>query len=421
MQLCIHPYDFWRTGANENSSDTWYQEWIEAGVPERRMVNIWTYMFSGSWYAVLVEKHKNFFPMFAHRRTGKLFQKFVADGISGWFGETSAEVSGVSFFHTQLETYIASQMVFDAKQNPEKLIEEFFRLYYGKAGQAMSKFYDLVEKAAWEETKYPDGRLVLNEAMNWGVIGTAERMKALAGHIAEAKQLASSELEKRRLDSFIKGVWTPALEGRAAHEQKMLFRQRPIPEVRVLVSAEANGDPLQVDWSKATSTSPWKTIMGFPSAPGIQVKMAYDKKFFYLRYTEPADTAKFKAEANFWGGDIIEMFFAKTPERPYSQIAILPNGEMQEYAYYYENMIAYSGKFSSGIRLKSDLQKDCWDLYLAIPLDSMIPNQRLQAGDSFHANLFRGSPGKVALAWSPVFEISFHELARMGKITLAID
>ncbi len=419
MQLCIHPYDFWRNDTAEDSSKDWYHEWVNAGEPKRRMVSIWTYMFSGSWYAVLVEKHKHFFPMFAQRRTGKLFQKFVRDGISGWFGETSAEVEGVSFFHTQLESYIASQMAFDASRDPDQLINEFFTLYYGRAAAPMAKFYDLVEKATWEETQYPEGKLVLNEAMNWGIIGTTERMKILAGYVAEAQLLATSDLEKRRLDLFLKGIWAPAVKGRAAYDQKMLFRKRPIPEAQVAVAADANGDPLRINWEKeATGPFAWKTIMGFPTNPGIHLKFAWDKKYFYLRYTEPADTSKFKAAADFWSGDIIEMFFAKTPERPYSQIAILPSGEMKAYAYYYENMIAYSGEITPRAVIKSELQADRWTLSVAIPLDELIPNHQLQPGDTLHANIFRGSPGAIALAWSPVFDISFHELARMGKITL---
>ncbi|MFA6929444.1 MAG: DUF4838 domain-containing protein [Lentisphaeria bacterium] len=418
VQLCIHPYDFWRSGSTESTGNNWYQEWIDAGEPKRRMVNIWTYMFSGSWYAVLVEKHQHFFPMFAHRHTGPLFKKFVRDGIAGWFGETSAEVRGVSFFHTQLETYIASQMAFDASQDSEQLINDFFKLYYGRAAAPMTKFYDLVEKAAWEETQYPKGKLVLNEAMNWGMIGTAERMKLLAGYVAEAEQLAVNDMEKSRLDSFRKGIWDPALKGRAAYEKKQLFRKRPVPEVQVAIMDDVQGDPLKIDWKKAAGPLEWKTIMGFPTNPGIHLKFAYDTKFFYLYYTEPVDTNQFKADPNFWSGDIIEMFFARTPERPYSQIAILPSGEMKAYAYYYENMVAYSGEISPHAVVKSEVQTDRWTLYIALPLDELIPNYKLQPGDSFHANIFRGSPGAIALSWSPVFDISFHELARMGKITL---
>ena len=84
-------------------------------------------------------------------------------------------------------------------------------------------------------------------------------------------------------------------------------------------------------------------------------------------------------------------------------------------------MVAYSGEITPQAVIKTEVQADCWTLSVAIPLDELIPNHKLKPGDTFFANIFRGSPGAVALAWSPVFDISFHELARMGKITLMPD
>ena len=94
----------------------------------------------------------------------------------------------------------------------------------------MRNFYRLVEDAAWEKSLYGSGNKVIDEAFNWGKIGTKERMEALAGYIAQARRLVKSPVEKQRLAWFVDGVWKPMLAGRAGYDRKQQFRSRPAPE-----------------------------------------------------------------------------------------------------------------------------------------------------------------------------------------------
>ena len=91
--------------------------------------------------------------MFAPEHTAKVFRKFAADGIQGWFGETPDEI-GMPFWHTQLETYIAHKLADDPTQDSTQMINEFFTLYYGAAAVPMREFYRLIEDAAWEKSIY---------------------------------------------------------------------------------------------------------------------------------------------------------------------------------------------------------------------------------------------------------------------------
>ena len=146
IQMCITPYDFW---VNYDGSAKKYQEWIDNGEAKKRLLTVWTYMFSGAWYAKFIDKNEFFFPMFAPEHTAKVFRKFAADGIQGWFGETPDEI-GMPFWHTQLETYIAHKLADDPTQDSTQMINEFFTLYYGAAAVPMREFYRLIEDAAWE-------------------------------------------------------------------------------------------------------------------------------------------------------------------------------------------------------------------------------------------------------------------------------
>ena len=414
IQMCLTPYDFW---VSYDGSAKKYQEWIDNGEAKKRMMTIWTYMFSGAWYAVRIDKNQYFFPMFAPEHTAKLFRKFAADGIQGWFGETPDEI-GVPFWHTQLETYLAHKLADDPALDPERLIGEFFRLYYGSAAEPMRNFYRLVEDAAWEKSLYGSGNKVIDEAFNWGKIGTKERMEALAGYIAQARRLVKSPVEKQRLAWFVDGVWKPMLAGRAGYDRKQQFRSRPAPEAKAFRVADASGDPAKVDWTRIPALRPFRTISGFPGGSGRELKCAHDGTFFYLVFMEKGDASKLRNAPDLWSGDGIEFLISGTRARPYAQYAVNPGGKSAMIGYYYENMVTYSHALNSRAVLRSTVTENGWRVACAIPLDEIPPEKTARPGNAFYFNFFRTIPGMVSLAWSPTYTNSYHELERMGKITL---
>ena len=414
IQMCITPYDFW---VNYDGSAKKYQEWIDNGEAKKRLLTVWTYMFSGAWYAKFIDKNEFFFPMFAPEHTAKVFRKFAADGIQGWFGETPDEI-GMPFWHTQLETYIAHKLADDPTQDSTQMINEFFTLYYGAAAVPMREFYRLIEDAAWEKSIYGSGTKAITEEFNWGRIGTKERMKKLAGYIAQAQSLAKSPVEKQRLAWFVNGVWKPMLAGRSNYDKKQQFRSRPVTAGKVPRVAEAGGDPQKVQWAEIVPATAFKTIAGFPGDPAKQLKFAHDNNFFYLMFTEAGDTSKLKNAPDIWSGDEIEFFLAATPERPYIQYALNPSGKSAILGYYYKNMVAFESPVKNQSIIRSIVRSDCWNIYVAIPLSELLPEKKIGAGETFCFNFFRTIPGMAALAWSPTYTNSYHDLMRMGRLTL---
>jgi len=55
---------------------------------------------------------------------------------------------------------------------------------------------------------------------SWGQLGTARRMKELAVLMNQACKAARTDLEKRRVESWRKGVWEYMLEGRRQYVKK---------------------------------------------------------------------------------------------------------------------------------------------------------------------------------------------------------
>jgi len=63
---------------------------------------------------------------------------------------------------------------------------------------------------------------------------------------------------------------------------------------------------------------------------------------------------------------------------------------------------------------------DRWVAYFAFPLARLLPGG-LRSGSKFYANFYRATAdndGRDYFAWSPNFCDSFHELSRMGEMTL---
>jgi hypothetical protein len=81
-------------------------------------------------------------------------------------------------------------------------VDEFFALYFGGASEPMKTFYYRISEINREE-----GLVGTSPEQSWGKLGTPERMKELGVHIEEAAKLARTDLEKRRVETWERGVW----------------------------------------------------------------------------------------------------------------------------------------------------------------------------------------------------------------------
>lgn len=128
---------------------------------------------------------------------------------------------------------MANKIAFDSSLDPEDIIDDYFKKYYGAAGKPMKEFYREVEKAFFNPTNVPPewlkkpnkfvgpkgvkhpywGTGLNSPGINWGVCGTPERMAKLKTLIAKAERLVSTNEEKKRLADFKKSIWNDVLKG----------------------------------------------------------------------------------------------------------------------------------------------------------------------------------------------------------------
>ncbi len=106
------------------------------------------------------------------------------------------------------------------------MIDEFFRLYFGPAGEPMKKFYLRLEEIAGDPRNYPVPYHRPNgidwKGVAWDKLGTEERMDELHSLIAQAERLTGTDMEKHRVTMWRTALWEWMRQG----QEERLARQR---------------------------------------------------------------------------------------------------------------------------------------------------------------------------------------------------
>ncbi|OQA82018.1 MAG: hypothetical protein BWY31_03472 [Lentisphaerae bacterium ADurb.Bin242] len=430
VQLCLTHFAWWHPGIRKSQEEQ-YDLWIK-NEASRRPVTLWTYIFSPHWDARRHFGKYNNFPGFYPWQIGKMMKKFTSDGIKGWSTEVELQQSC-------LEAYVSAKIAFDPSLDPDKIIDEYFADSFGKAGDAMKQIYREVENAYWNYRNYPPewfkdihkpygphgphnphwGTSLHSEEVNWA-IGTPERMKKIEELLKEAEKQVETPEEKARFQRFIAGIWDRARRGRVEYDVK-LANMGKTTNIAVTPArhADAGGDPGKIDWSKAASTGAWKRTMDGTAHPSqIQMRMAADSKFLYLKYTEQ-NPPKWD-DSSFWN-NCVELYFSELPMLPLFQFAVSPDGEKKELVHKMENDVVRMEKYDFKAKFISHAVPDSWEWMLAIPLERLpLDGKRI----AMTADFFRTYPGKDArrrASWAPVYGLDYRGgISRYGRIFMPV-
>ncbi|MEI6779374.1 MAG: DUF4838 domain-containing protein [Verrucomicrobiota bacterium] len=170
---------------------------------------LWVY-YHHPMEPALIDKFKCFPHVMVHE-TARAMQTFIREGVRGIFecGEQD-----------QLEQYVMAKIWDDPEVNVDGVLDEFFRLYFGAAGQPMKKFYLRLEEIACDRGNYPPpgtGNGIEWKKVAWERLGTAERMQELGSLILEAEEFARTNTEKERIALWRKALWDWMVQGREQH------------------------------------------------------------------------------------------------------------------------------------------------------------------------------------------------------------
>ncbi|MCC6442726.1 MAG: DUF4838 domain-containing protein [Armatimonadetes bacterium] len=218
LLVCYYPS---HPGMRNNDTKL-YQEWLRKA---RGPMFLWVY-YHHPMEAALIQGWKCFPNVMVHA-SARAAQRFVADGIRGVFlcGERD-----------QLEYYVLMKLRDNPRQDVNRIMDEFFKIYFGAAVAPMREFYRRIEAVACNPEDYPPDYQGPAERIAWEHLGTARRMEKLGALMAEAQRLAATDLEKRRAALWYEGFWQWMAEGRAQY-----LRKQPAP-IEKAKTSQRTGD-----------------------------------------------------------------------------------------------------------------------------------------------------------------------------------
>jgi hypothetical protein len=184
---CLHICYGYNKATFENDMAL-YRLWV---ADKGRRIYLWNYFHHPMEPAVI--GGWNCFPCFMPDVIAREVKRYHRDGIRGVF------LCGIG---QQLDYYLYMQTAFDVETDYRELVDEFFSRYFGAASEPMKRFYYRISDINREE-----GILGTTPELSWRRLGTDERMKALERDIEEAVKLAGTDLERKRVDTWKRGVW----------------------------------------------------------------------------------------------------------------------------------------------------------------------------------------------------------------------
>lgn len=205
---CLHPRNYWAPGMERNEM-RFYKAWVEESKKSGRDIFLWNYLCFPTERGMLIG-HYNVFPGFNIHKTGDWVRMYAADQVKGVFLCGTGE---------QLDFYITMRLMDNPALDTDQLISDFFTSYFGNAGADMETFYREIESVYSNPSNYPsdvqtqEAQFHQTKEIAWKYLGTKEVMDKLAVSIEKAQKAAKSEWEKRRVESWVTGVWNYMVEG----------------------------------------------------------------------------------------------------------------------------------------------------------------------------------------------------------------
>jgi hypothetical protein len=386
-----------------------FHEWAEqAG---QRPMYLWLYYTFPVEIAVNGRFHC--FPgCFAHK-IGEQMKLFARHGFRGMFH---------CGYGQEVEAYVTYKLMNDPSLNVDRLLDEYFRRYYGAAAEPMKRMYLDIERTYCDPANWPKHPGHMTVDIAWGRLGTPERMARYAAWMEEAKQLAQTNLEKQRVALFEQDTWQYMKQG---YDQFQARSTASIPAVTAPGVPDADGDAAGVDWSRAAALEGGFHVRGgdTPSPRKLEGRIAHDSRYLYLELTDACDTSKLVVSPGVYPFDTWEIFVAAQRAKPYRQFAAGPSGSVAATTNGEGDGGSNVPLADHGIHAVSDTSAaGRWVTRLAIPLATLSP-AGVVPGGKVYLNVVRvSSPGVNGTgrldidSW--VSYTTVHTVDRLAEVTM---
>lgn len=314
----------------------------------------------------------------------KLFKK---EGLAGYIDhQSNAKDSG--FWNSNWQTtYVNAQLLWDANQTVEGILDDAYSRYYGPAAEVMKAYHayrkELWDNAPTEHMGYPHsprriaecllvpGSLKkLNGYLEAALQALSDLVKAEAGLPPEKKSdpsMLARQRERVLLDrKFLNELWVESYKKIEAAAKS--DRQMPVRALDSDAKITIDGQLDESDWKKVQVVDAFRQLNGADPSEQTRVRVLYDADNWYFgleALTEKAKSALKTAAAGPDDGkigqdDSMEIFLAP-PKSTYFHWMINSAG------------LVYDAKgmdksFQSGIEVKTTVQPDRYTIEARIPV-----------------------------------------------------
>ncbi len=371
---------------------------------------------------------------FTHRGTflPVYFPKRIAKDLATLKGESAGEFIETAIAMTKdrghglhapefnhLNVYVTAGGLWDADQDFDALLDEYYELFYGPAAEEMSAFVDYSE-ANWQTMKG-----------NLESIDTA--LELLNAAVAKAPEGTPYAERLALLDNFFNGL--------RAHREVVARGRVDVPQATVVIW---DGERVKVDGK--LDDGAWQRLPAFAlsnNEDGSPAEFKTDFRLFWQggrlggdlyvgiscqipEGLTPLAAGERNGDTAIFDGETVELLI-ETPAHSYYQIVVNPNG-LQIDLDRFGGKLGY--QWTAQAEVATHVENGIWIAEIRIPVAGQdvladpftgIAGRRPTPDLPWHINVVRSIPGASAkerktLSWSPTKSKTVHEALKFGNV-----
>lgn len=361
-------------------------------------------------------------PQMSPRAFGEYYQN-IAPWIFGAFAESSSD----RFLYNYLNYYVFAKVAWDNKTDLAALLNEHYRLMFGKAAPEMRRLYELLEdkwvnQIAGRVSDTPLGPMTIppSDHALWTDIYSPEVQKTLNGLLERAaKAVPANSKEAARIALIRREFYEPLRteyqnwRNTTDKVKGLKFYFTGEPEKAICLSPVSKPGEKSRE-TVETAVRIWKT----DKALHIRFECAEPEIGNIVAVKRKTD------DRNIWQDNSVEIFLNPSGDRKtYYQLMVNSEGSLSDQKCVRDGAkSAEDISWNSDASVKVEKQAAAWIAEIAIPLDN-LPGLKTEFPANFARNriLKRNAAGYETLyQWSP-FARGFHDLENYGTLSAETD
>jgi hypothetical protein len=302
--------------------------------------------------------------------------------------------------------YVTGRLYWDPNTDLKKVMDEYYRLFYGPAEKPMRKFWETVE-SNWIKK----GRLGAAPAE----VYSTETITQLLDCLSDATKQSDPNSAYGKRVAMILNDFSPAAK---VAERLAKFSK---PTLTVPQAADARGRSAQFQMIDRSYSL---------ASPTTNVNLTWDQQALHinLQSYEP-DMKKVKALATehdsarppIWDDDVVEVFVGGDTANPEKVVHLIVNSNGAVLDSLIPNKIhGETMVWTSKAKIEVKKEATRWTAHLSIPWDELDIAQP-KAGQQLRANFYRSSHATGTMqqfSWAPLQSGGFYSPQDFGTLTL---